>query len=189
MQILILNGKGGSGKTTLTLGLADVLDDVKIVDLDPQKTITEGAKETGRHLPVSASNATGQHTIFDTPPYNSGELASLFPIVDLILIPAKLSWNDLLSTRSVIEVLKKNKVTKKAWLVFNEVRRPDTKTQAQARAHFKSNFPHLRIANTELGFLSAFRRLLLEPAKGKAVVQLKALIQELGIFNTQKHSK
>ena len=39
MKIIVANSKGGSGKSTLVLALADVLPSAQIIDLDPQGTI------------------------------------------------------------------------------------------------------------------------------------------------------
>ena len=100
MKIVVANSKGGSGKSTLILALADMLPGVQVVDLDAQGTITVGADYTKRHVPVREEEATEKPIIYDTPPYHGEELRSYFDTADLVLIPVKVSDPDLLSYES-----------------------------------------------------------------------------------------
>ena len=61
MKIVVANSKGGSGKSTLVLALADILPSVQVIDLDTQGTITIGASYTKRHSPVSEEEATDKY--------------------------------------------------------------------------------------------------------------------------------
>jgi cellulose biosynthesis protein BcsQ len=51
MTVALCNGKGGSGKTTVTILLASALSeaghDVAVLDTDPQRTATKWIAETG----------------------------------------------------------------------------------------------------------------------------------------------
>ena len=100
MKIAVINSKGGCGKSTIVLALADVLMG-KVVDLDHQSTITDASQITGRHVPVP-SGTSCKHLIIDTPPYNNEENLALMEHSDVILVPVKVALPDLLACRAVL---------------------------------------------------------------------------------------
>ena len=183
MKIVVANSKGGSGKTTLALSLADTLPSAQVIDLDTQGTITVGADYTKRHIPIREEEANGQYIIYDTPPYHSEELRSYFDTADLVLIPVKVSYPDLLATKAVVEDLRAAQMTDKGVIVFNEVRKPYNKTYHEVKALFSSNYKDIKKANTELSNLVGFGRILAEPIGGQAQEEVKTLLKELEILS------
>lgn len=181
MQIIVANSKGGSGKSTLVLSLTDVLKDVQIVDCDSQGTITVGAKLTGRNKPIKAEEATAKYIIYDTPPYHNEDLRSLFKTADLVLVPVKLGYADLLATKAVVDDLRGLDIASKVIIIFNEVRKPYTNTYKEVSRLFKKNYKDVRIAKAELSNLLAYRRILRESLKGKAKREVENLIKELNL--------
>ena len=181
MKIVVTNFKGGVGKSTLVLALADVLPNSHVVDLDPQGTLKIGASLTSRHVPIQPSKATGDYIIFDTPPYHSVQTKNHFESADLIIIPSKVSFTDLVATKTVIDDLRKLKIVDKSVIVFNEVRKPYNKTYTEAKALFFSNFKEVKKAKTELSNLVAFARILSEEINGQAKKEVEELVRELHI--------
>jgi len=181
MKIVVANSKGGSGKSTLVLALADTLPHAQIVDLDAQGTITRGADFTKRHVPVKEEEATGRYVVYDTPPYHGEELRSYFDTADLVLIPVKVSYADLLATKAVVDDLRAVKMTSKGVIVFNEIRKPYNKTYYEIKASFFSNYQDVKKAITELSNLVGFRRILAEAIEGQAREEVLSLIKELNI--------
>lgn len=183
MKIVVANSKGGSGKTTLALALADVLPGAQVIDLDTQGTITVGADYTQRHKPVREEEVTGKYVIYDTPPYHGEELRSYFATADLVLIPAKVSYPDLLATKAVVDDLRSAQMTDKGLIVFNEVRKPHNKTYHEVKALFSSNYKDIKKAHTELSNLVGFGRILAEPIHGQAQEEIETLLKELAILS------
>lgn len=181
MKIVVANSKGGSGKTTLVLALADTLPSTQVIDLDAQGSITVGADYTQRHRPVREEEVTAQYILYDTPPYHGEELRSYFDTADLVLIPVKVSYPDLLATKAVVEDLRATKMTAKGMIVFNEVRKPYTKTYREVKSLFCSNYKDISKVTTELSNLVSFSRILAEPIHGQAQEEIKSLIKELNI--------
>lgn len=181
MKIIVANSKGGSGKSTLVLSLADILPCAQVIDLDTQGTITIGADYTKRHVPINADEATEKHIIYDTPPYHGEELRSYFDTADLVLIPVKVSYPDLLATKAIVDDLRAVKMTKKGVIVFNEVRKPYNKTYYQIKDLFFANYQDIKKADTELSNLVGFGRILAEAIQGQAKEEIVRLTQELKI--------
>ena len=182
MRIVVANSKGGSGKSTLVLALADVLPSAQIIDLDAQGTITVGATFTKRHAPIAATEATGKYLLYDTPPYHGEELRSYFATADLVLIPVKVSYPDLLAVKGVVEDLRSAKKTHQGVIVFNEVRKPHHKTYEEVKHLFQTNYQDVKKAKTELSNLVGFARILSEALQGQARQEIRQLVQELNIL-------
>jgi cellulose biosynthesis protein BcsQ len=182
MKIIVTNSKGGSGKSTLVLALSDVLVDAQVIDLDQQGTITIGSKYTNRHIPVKAEAISARHTIIDTPPYHGEELRSYFETADLILIPVKVSYPDLLATKAVIDDLRAVKMTEKGFIIFNEVRKPYNKTYQEIKELFFVNYKDVKKTTTELSNLIGFNRILSDPIHGQAKEEIQNLVKELHII-------
>lgn len=178
--IVVANPKGGCGKSTIARSLADVLN-ADIVDLDHQKTLTLSARIAGRKLPVSMHDITARYVVYDTPPYHDETFKSLFQSADVIVIPVKSGYADLLATKSVYDDLKSLKMIDKAIIVFNEVRKPINKTHQEVVRDFRENYPLIRVANTQLSNLLGFKRVLAEELFGLACEQMHAFLKELNI--------
>ena len=181
MKIIVANSKGGSGKSTLVLALADILPSAQIIDLDPQGTIKLGSGYTQRHVPVREEEAIAKYILYDTPPYHGEELRSYFDTADMVLIPVKVSYPDLLATKAVIDDLRTIKMTHKGVIVFNEIRKPYNKTYDEIKDLFFSNYKDVKKANTELSNLLGFQRILSEVLDGQAKAEMFSLVKELNI--------
>lgn len=184
MQILVTNTKGGCGKSTLSACLSEVLD-ADLVDHDPQGTITVNAHLTGRHKPVSYNRTKKKIIVHDTPPYNTANLNSLIKEVDLIIIPTKLMYADLLALATLVDKLEKMKSEKKALLVFNEVRYHNKKLNNEIRQLFVQEYPKIKIANTEIPNWIGYSKVLAMKLQGREQARIQLLVKEL---NTYKNS-
>ena len=181
MQILVANTKGGCGKSTLVACLADVLP-ADIIDHDPQGTLRVSAAFTGRHQPVEYAKVTQQVVLHDSPPYNSTDITSLMQEVDLVLIPTKLMYPDLLSIATILDRLDALKQTKKAFVVFNEVRYHNKNLNEKTKALYKRNYPNVKFANTEIPNWLGFSQVLVQQLVGREQEKIKALVDELRIY-------
>ncbi len=123
-QIMVLNSKGGSGKSTIATNLAsfyaDRGDDVILADLDPQGSSLAwlearpsgrppirgvDASEKGARLPRSADIA-----ILDAPAAAHGaELGHLMRRADTFLVPVLASPMDMRAAARFVEELRRNK--------------------------------------------------------------------------------
>jgi len=173
--------KGGDGKSTAAFAFWQVLENSDLVDLDLQKTLTRACELTGKKRPINPEEARGDYLIFDTPPYRQAHGLDVSRKVDFIIVPAKSTYNSLLSFESLYGDLKKNYLLKKTWLFFNEVRKPIDKTHQEVADLFAKNFKGLQIAKTVWSNLKGFKEILLKGVEGKAKNQVKDLISELKI--------
>lgn len=121
MIITIANGKGGSGKTTIAVGLATLWaenESVLLADLDPQdagsahwwldnanpKTMS-WTKATGPQLEAAIDNLDTNITVIDTPPrLDTEELPIAAAISDLVLIVAGPSALDISAAAQTIAI-------------------------------------------------------------------------------------
>ena len=181
MKIIIANSKGGTGKSTLTMALADIIKDVQIIDTDIQGTIKTSSKFTNRHVPIEPEKISSEFVIYDTPPYHSEELRSLLREADLVIIPTKIAYPDLLAIKGVIDDLRDLKMTDKAIIVFNEIRKPHNKTYHEIKELFNNNYKDIKKAETELSNLVSFQRILSEQLYGQAEKEVKSLATELNL--------
>ena len=177
--MLITNTKGGCGKSTLTACLSEALQ-ADIMDHDSQGTISINARLTGRHKPTKSISK--QFVIHDTPPYNNAKLSSLAREVDLIIIPSKLMYADLLALATLADLIEKLRAEKKSIIVFNEVRYHNKKLNKEVRELFLQEYPKLRIAKTEIPNWIGFSKVLAEPLPKRELQQIKTLINELSAY-------
>lgn len=125
MIVTICNGKGGSGKTTLTILLASALaeagHDVAVLDTDPQKTATRWIQEIGG-LQLAQDGRQYSALLIDTAPrLDSKPVADAVRRADVVLVSTSPSPADLFTSRDTAEVLKKDGAEARARLVFNQV--------------------------------------------------------------------
>ena len=121
MITVIANLKGGTGKSTVTFNLAVWLClsdiDVKVIDLDPQKTLTDVAFlriEEGVKPPVYVQSIlftdanmprAGEETLIDVGTADIESFKQALRIADRVLIPVTPSQADIWSTQRFIQFL------------------------------------------------------------------------------------
>ncbi|HEY0790255.1 MAG TPA: ParA family protein [Chthoniobacterales bacterium] len=123
--IALVNGKGGCGKTTLSLLLGMALlrsgRRVQFIDLDPQKSLTGILK----FHQIAETVDEPEFVMIDTPPrLDSGEIAKAIRAADVICIPTRPLVFDLGVTVNTSALVAKTKTPgSKALIVFNQVRK------------------------------------------------------------------
>ena len=130
LKIVIANGKGGTGKTTITVLLAHALAEagrrVAIIDRDAQATATRWIQSLD-DTPVEIHNPREAYdvTITDTPP-RLDALAGTLSDCDIALIVSSPSPADLWTTHDTAEAITRHLPDQaRLRLVFNGVR-PNT---------------------------------------------------------------
>lgn len=133
--ICLAHQKGGVGKSTLSLNLAYCFQNglkVGLMDADLQgslnslKIMTDGIELLPFEKELSNIHENKMDiVIIDTPPYLSSSLPGLFLHSDLVLIPTKAGFFDMMAIKATIAMvkeamLKKNKI--KSGIVFNMVK-------------------------------------------------------------------
>ena len=106
MTVMFLNGKGGAGKTTLSVLFALALHDSghrpAVRDLDPQQTATrwlELAEAKGEFVRHEQPNVT----IFDTPPrLDAPEVLKTVRLAEKLILVSSPSPADLFATKDTI---------------------------------------------------------------------------------------
>jgi len=128
MRIAIVNGKGGSGKTTLSFLLAAALAEaghaVGVEDTDEQRSASRWLAEAKcSELLVESNNSSRFGTVIvDTPPRLASErVTRAIRESSIILVVTSPSPGDLYTSRDTVEVLKREGCDRKARLVFNQV--------------------------------------------------------------------
>ncbi|RFZ90119.1 ParA family protein [Mucilaginibacter conchicola] len=132
--ITIAHQKGGVGKSTIALNLAMCFKEqlnVALVDSDLQGSLYH-ARDTFAGMNVILAEQIFDIpkmgydlVIVDTPPYLSNRLSDLFSISDLILVPTKPGFFDVMAIRSTLALIKfaqAKKANLKAAIVLNMVK-------------------------------------------------------------------
>ena len=124
MKLALLSGKGGSGKTTVSillyLAFTQAGHSVKITDLDPQRTITRWL-DLMEIEQVNAEQASVE--ILDCPPrLDITTVREAIHEADKIILPARPGPADLWTTQDTVAYLKDQKATKKGKILWNCVR-------------------------------------------------------------------
>lgn len=137
--ITLAHQKGGVGKSTLAVNLANSFKDnvsVGIMDVDPQGTIIQLSKMIkGIDIIPYTANFSGlsQDVLFiDTPPYLTNDLPAILHASDLVIIPTKAGIADLMAIRATISLIKeaqKQNPKLKAVVVFNMIKHGTTLTE------------------------------------------------------------
>ena len=123
--VVLAARKGGSGKTTLAAHLAVEAEaagngPVTLIDTDPQQSLTAWWNDRKAEVPrllefalnrlalelAEVRSAPGL-VIIDTPPLDSGVIASVIDVADLVVIPVKPSPHDLRGIGITVEICKK----------------------------------------------------------------------------------
>jgi chromosome partitioning protein len=125
VTITLCNGKGGSGKTTLTILLGSAMAEaghhVGILDTDPQKTATRWIEEIGG-LTLFEEGKAYTAVLIDTPPrLECQEFTDAVSRADITIVVSSPSPADLFTSRDTVAVLEQLGAKGRAHLLFNQV--------------------------------------------------------------------
>ena len=125
MKITLCNGKGGSGKTTLSVLLGAALVEaghrVAIKDTDPQKTASRWIEETGGVQLFDPRENYGA-TIIDTPPrLESREVSDSIREADVVVLVTSPSPADLFTSRDTATLIQKLGAAQRSRVLYNQV--------------------------------------------------------------------
>jgi len=113
MKLVCYNEKGGSAKTSAVLALCVPLG-LPLLDLDPQATASRWLDR--RDPPFPRATADDATWIADCPPGISPSLTPILSVADLVLIPVKASFNDLITLPDTVRFITSNTGAKVAFL-------------------------------------------------------------------------
>lgn len=119
IRVLVLNSKGGAGKTTVATNLASLLalrGSVLLADLDPQRSSSTWAERRSEQLPKLSIIAdadrdfrgypTSDFVVFDAPAgLKKGRLEDMLDEVEVLLVPIGPSSFDMDASRLFLEKL------------------------------------------------------------------------------------
>ena len=119
IRVLVLNSKGGTGKTTVATNLASLLalrSSVLLADLDPQRSSSTWAERRSAHLPKLSVIADADRDFRDYPPSDfvvfdapaglkKGRLEDMLDKVEALLVPIGPSSFDMDASRLFLEKL------------------------------------------------------------------------------------
>jgi chromosome partitioning protein len=124
MKVALINGKGGAGKTTVSILLGCALAEagklVAIHDTDPQRTASQWVAALGDVLHL-AGTSDGD-VIIDTPPrLDSPAVVAAIHSADVVIVPTSPSPADLFTSRDTVDLLRRENAIAKTRLLFNQV--------------------------------------------------------------------
>ena len=124
MKVALINGKGGAGKTTVSILLGCALAEagklVAIHDTDPQRTASQWVAALGDVLHL-AGTSDGD-VIIDTPPrLDSPAVVAAIHTADVVIVPTSPSPADLFTSRDTVDLLRRENAIAKTRLLFNQV--------------------------------------------------------------------
>lgn len=108
MKICIYNEKGGAGKTTAAVTLA-VLMGLPVLDLDKQGTASRWLERRAEKLPVASRNLDW---VADCAPGISPNVLPVLAAADVVIVPVRASFPDLVSLSDTINFIKTNSKAK-----------------------------------------------------------------------------
>ena len=185
--IAIVSQKGGAGKTTIAINLAGAAEasglSTVVVDLDPQASAKEWhdlrshsaapvviSAQPARLAAVlkDARDAGADLCIIDTAPHSETAALSAAKVADLVLIPCRPSYMDLVAMATSVELV--TIARRPAMFVLNAVRPGDKSSPRQAEESLVS-LHAIPVAAARVGHRAAFVRSVPE---GKTVCELDA---------------
>lgn len=125
MTITLCNGKGGSGKTTLSVllgcALVEAGHSVGLLDTDPQHTATRWIEEIGG-LELAASGKQYDALFIDTAPrLESKEVTESIRRADVVVLVTSPSPADLFTSRDTAALIHREGAKDRAHVLFNQV--------------------------------------------------------------------
>lgn len=128
MVITFCNGKGGAGKTTISIllgcALADAGRKVAFLDRDPQQTATRWINETKPAIVLAQPGVAYDALIIDTPPrLESSAVRESLAEADKVMLVSSPSPADLWTSQDTVRVIREHHTKGKAGLLFNQVQR------------------------------------------------------------------
>jgi len=167
--ILITHQKGGVGKSTLAFNLAQNISSnakVAVLDMDVQGSLAQ-LKDLVTDFEIipyqdkieKIKDLEYDFIFIDTPPYLSNHLSKLIQIADLIIIPTKAGFLDLLAIESTINLIETENKIGQAMVVFNMIKVNTTLTIDILIGLEEYN---IKIANTHISDLVSITRSVLE---------------------------
>jgi chromosome partitioning protein len=128
MVITVCNGKGGAGKTTLSIllgcALADAGRRVAFLDRDPQQTASRWIQETKPAIVLAEPGVVYDAIIIDTPPrLDTAPLLESLAQSDKVLLVSSPSPADLWTSQDTARIVRAHYLKDKAALLFNQVQR------------------------------------------------------------------
>lgn len=198
--ITLLNQKGGSGKTTISLLLYEAfrkkgVKKISIVDTDPQQSIVTISQRLP-NLNISVGgiddfeklNSDNDMLIVDTPPSldttQNPAITKILPLTDIIVLPVRMSPTDLYSlqpTINLVKAIQKNNPSVKASILINAIRENYTFDQMMKKVVQGYGLP---IFTTRISQKVAYNRFVLKGGiykeKNKqAIEQIEHLVNEV----------
>ena len=131
MNIVVVNAKGGSGKSTATVLLAAALaaanQPVRVIDLDPQGSASEWVR-AGNVGPIILGERMEEpfdgFTLVDTPPrLDSPAVAEAVRRADRVVLVSSPSPGDVLVTQRTAALIQSLGAGARAKVLFNQVQR------------------------------------------------------------------
>lgn len=203
--IAVINQKGGTGKTTLTMNLAAGLSrraDTVVIDLDPQGSSRQWATMGSQPFPATIKQISGnwdartlhqnyrafQHMVLDCPPsLESHASMQALRACDVALIPVLPSPVDLWASMNLPEEIEEaRKVNPKiqAFLVLNQLEPRSALSSAMRDALIEFGMP---VLDAGLRRRAAYRNAALEGLSvyqmgghgTRAVEEMEAIIEEV----------
>jgi chromosome partitioning protein len=125
MIITLCNGKGGSGKTTLSVLLGSALVEaghkVALLDTDPQRTATRWIEEIGGLELAAPGKDYGALFIDTAPRLESKEVSDSIRRADVVVLVTSPSPADLFTSRDTATLIHREGAKDRAYLLFNQV--------------------------------------------------------------------
>jgi chromosome partitioning protein len=123
--ITICNGKGGSGKTTLTVLLACALGEaghhVAILDTDPQKTASRWITAIGGPQLAQEGHTYSALLIDTAPRLEARAVAEAIRRADVVILVTSPSPADLFTSQDMVAVIEREGARGRARILFNQV--------------------------------------------------------------------
>jgi chromosome partitioning protein len=125
MIVTICNGKGGSGKTTLTVLLASALveagHEIAVLDTDPQKTASRWIEAIGG-LRLAKEGQSYSALVIDTAPrLDSRAVTDSIKRADVVILVTSPSPADLFTSQDTAAVIEREGARSRARILFNQV--------------------------------------------------------------------